>query len=286
MRDHSSSKPVFLTRDGVRLAHFEAGPGKPQDPPLVLINGWTGDHGIFTPQIDHFARRRRVVAVNLRGHGASDAPVQEYTMAGFADDIAWQCRQLGLEKPVVIGHSLGGAIALELCGRHPDLASGMMMIDSIVMPPPAVRDSAEIHRLLDGIGGPDYLAVSRASAWDIGCDFDDPLRRKVIYDRYILPPCEKTPQHVAYSTIRNAVLNHDPVPAARACRIPMAYISADVPLVNMARDLQRLQELCPQLVVAKTLLAGHFSTIEVADQINAMIDRFLAVGMRKQRQGG
>jgi pimeloyl-ACP methyl ester carboxylesterase len=281
MLDYPTLKPVFMTRDGVRLAHFEAGPSVPRKPPLVLINGWTGDHGIFTPQIAHFSRSRRVVAVDLRGHGASDTPVQEYTMAGFADDIAWQCRQLGLEKPVVIGHSLGGAIALELCGRHPDLASAMMMIDSIVMSPPAMRDSAEVRRLLDGIGGPDYLAVSRTSAWDIGCDFDDPLRRKAIFDSYILPPCESTPQHVAYSTLRNFVLNHDPVPAARNCRIPMAYISADVPLVNRARDLERLLELCPQLVVAKTLLAGHFNTIEVADQVNAMIDRFLAVGIRR-----
>jgi pimeloyl-ACP methyl ester carboxylesterase len=275
-------KPVLLARDGVRLAHFEAGPEVPNGPPLVLINGWTGDHGIFTPQIAHFARSRRVVAVNLRGHGASDAPEQDYTMAGFADDIAWQCGQLGLQKPVVIGHSLGGAIALELCGRYPDLASGMVMIDSIVMPPAIMRESPELRALLEGIGGPNYLAVSRANAWDIGCDFDDPARRKMIYETYILPPCEKTPQHVAYSAIENFALNYDATPAAEACRIPMAYISADVPLVNMARDLERLQKICPQLVIAKTMLAGHFNTIEVADQVNAMLDRFLAVGLGRR----
>jgi pimeloyl-ACP methyl ester carboxylesterase len=272
-------EPVLLTRDGVRLAHFEAGPSAPKSPPLLLINGWTGDHGIFTPQIAHFAKSRRVVAVDLRGHGASDAPVQEYTLPGFADDIAWQSRQLGLQKPVVIGHSLGGAITLELCGRHPDLASAMMMIDSVVMAPPALRDRPELHRLLEGIGGPDYLTVSRGGAWDIGCDFDDPARRKAIFDHYILPPCEKTPQHVALSTMKNFALNYDPVPAAKACKIPMAYISADVPQLNLARDLNRLQELCPQLVTAKTMLAGHFSTIEVADQVNPMIERFLAVGL-------
>jgi pimeloyl-ACP methyl ester carboxylesterase len=200
-------------------------------------------------------------------------------MAGFADDIAWQCAQLSLEKPVVIGHSLGGAIALELCGRHPNLASGVMMIDSIVMAPEALRDAPELRRLLEGIGGPNYLTVSRANAWEIGCDYDNPARRKAIYDKYILPPCENTPQHVAYSAIRNATLNYDPVPAAKACKIPMAYISADVPLVTMARDLDRLQQLCPQLVISKTLLAGHFNTLEVADQVNAMIERFLAVGL-------
>ena len=281
MISYDTLKPVLLNRDGVRLAHVGAGPKISQIPPLLLINGWTGDHGIFTPQIAHFAPSRRVAAINLRGHGASEAPEQDYTIAGYADDIAWQCDQLELRKPVVIGHSLGGAIALELCGRYPDLASGLVMIDSMIMPPPILRESPELRALLEGIGGPNYLAVSRANAWAIGCDFDDPARRKAIYETYILPLCDKTPQHVAYSTIRNFALNYDPAPAAEACRIPMAYISADVPLVNMARDLDRLQRICPQLVVAKTMLAGHFNTIEVADQVNAMLDRFLAVGLRR-----
>lgn len=125
--------------------------------------------------------------------------------------------------------------------------------------------------------------VLRANAWELGCDFEDPARRKMIYETYVLPSCERTPQHVAHSMMRNAILNHDPVPAAEACWIPMAYISADVPLVNMARDLDRLQEICPQLVIAKTMLAGHYNTIEVADQVNAMLDRFLTVGLHRCR---
>jgi pimeloyl-ACP methyl ester carboxylesterase len=281
MISYETLEPVFLKRDGVRLAHFEVGPEAPQSPPLVLVNGWTGDHGIFTPQIAHFGKTRRVVAVDLRGHGVSDAPEQEYTMAGFVDDLAWQCAQLRLQKPVVIGHSFGGAVVLELCGRYPELASGMVMIDSIVMPPSALRDSPDLQRLLDGIGGPNYRAVSRANAWDIGCDFDDPARRKMIYDTYILPPCDKIPQHAAFSAIKNFALNFDPVPAAEACKIPMAYISADVPMVNMARDLDRLKKICPQMAFGQTLLAGHFNTIEVADQVNAMLERFLAVGLRR-----
>ena len=55
------------------------------------------------------------------------------------------------------------------------------------------------------------------------------------------------------------------------------------PLVNMARDLDRLKQLSPQLVTTKALLAGHFNTIEVADQVNAMIERFLAVGLGAQQ---
>ena len=150
------------------------------------------------------------------------------------------------------------------------------------MTPPEAREDPALRRLVERIGGPDYLTASRESAWDIGCDFDEPARRKAIFDEFILPPCEATPQHVAFSTLANAVLSHDPVPAAAACKVPMAYISADVPIVNAARDLDRLQSLCPQLVTAKTLLAGHFCTIEVAEQVNAMLDRFLEVGLRRR----
>ncbi|MGI3903132.1 MAG: alpha/beta fold hydrolase [Janthinobacterium lividum] len=115
---------TFQTRDGVRLAHVDVGADVQGQPPLVLINGWTGDHGIFTPQIAHFSRTRRVVAVDLRGHGASDAPVQAYTVRGFAEDVAWQCHQLGIDRPVVIGHSFGGASASNCAAVTPNSPLG------------------------------------------------------------------------------------------------------------------------------------------------------------------
>ncbi|MBB4189057.1 pimeloyl-ACP methyl ester carboxylesterase [Sinorhizobium terangae] len=286
MSNAAGSSPILMNRAGVCLAHFEAKPASPLGPPLVLIHGWTGDHRIFTPQIGYFAHSRHVVAVNLRGHGESDAPKQEYTIEGFADDVAWQCAELKLEKPLVIGHSLGGSVALELCGRHPDRVSGLVMIDSIVTPGSTLRESADVGRLLDEISGPNYRAVLRRNALSMAVDYDDAARRESIHNIYIQPSCEKTPQHVAYSAIRNFIVNYDASLAASRCKVPMAYISADVPLVNAARDLDWLQARCSQLIVAKTLLAGHFNTIEVADQVNAMLDRFLTVGLRRLATAG
>lgn len=276
----AGSSPVLMHRAGVCLAHFETISASPLSPPLVLIHGWTGDHRIFTPQIEHFANSRHIVAVNLRGHGDSDAPKQEYTIEGFADDVAWQCGERKLEKPLIIGHSMGGSVALELCGRYPELASGLVMIDSVVMPRLALRDSHEVGRLLDEISGPNYREVLRKNAWSMALGYDDPARRESIHNTYIRPSCEKTPQHVAHSAMRNFILNYDAFSAASLCKVPMAYIAADVPLVTAACDLDWLKVRCSQLILAKTLLAGHFNTIEVADQVNAMLDRFLAVGLR------
>jgi pimeloyl-ACP methyl ester carboxylesterase len=279
---HAELKLASLDRDGVRLAYLEAGPDAPANPPLIFVHGWIGDHTAQLPQITHFAETRRVVAIHLRGHGDSDSPDQDYTMAMFADDIAWQCRQLELQKPVVVGHSLGGAIALELAGRHPDLPSGIVMIDSIVLPPPAFVEAAK--QMQETFSGPNYLAAARAQASELYLDYvdiDDPTRKErllgPVYAAHL-----KTPQHVAVSTFMNLLNGYDALPAAEACRVPVSYISAAVPMIEMGRDLERLRAACPQLIVAKTLCAGHFSPLEVPDQINAMISRFLAVGITRQ----
>ena len=122
----------WLRRDGVALFYEEAGVG---EPPMLLVHGIACDHTHLTPQLEHFSDGHRVVAVDLRGHGQSDAPHQEYTIEGFADDLAWVCARLGLENPVVVGHSLGGRICLGLAASYPDLPVAVVAMDSTIVPP-------------------------------------------------------------------------------------------------------------------------------------------------------
>jgi pimeloyl-ACP methyl ester carboxylesterase len=128
----------FMTRNGVRLAYTEAGRG---GPPIVFIHGMTCDHSDFAPQFEYFRQRHRVIALDLRGHGASDAPEGDYTMAALAEDVLWLCDELGVHKPIVVGHSMGGVIALEIGARHPEAATAIALLDSPILIPPPVAEA-------------------------------------------------------------------------------------------------------------------------------------------------
>lgn len=248
----------FLTRDGVALAYEDT---KTDLPPLLLVHGCGCDHRSLTPQLEFFCQSHRVVSVDLRGHGESDAPQQEYTMAGFADDLVWLCDQLSLEKPMVVGHSMGGNVILELAASFPEVPSSLVMIDSVMLPPQAMLDSLR-SQFAGVLQGPDYLTAYRHALSEM-CLPSDRESSQLISSLQVS-------QHVLASALPNHTTNYDAAAAAGSCRIPVAYIFSIMPLL----DLPRFQSLTPQLAIARTLGSGHFSPIEVPDQINAMIDRF------------
>jgi pimeloyl-ACP methyl ester carboxylesterase len=92
--------------EGVSLAWREDGAGEP----LLLIHGITEDHRAWDELVPELARDARVIRVDLPGHGAS-SPLAEYSAASLAAPLAGFVRALGLERPRVVGHSLGGLLA-------------------------------------------------------------------------------------------------------------------------------------------------------------------------------
>jgi pimeloyl-ACP methyl ester carboxylesterase len=257
----------LLDRNGTTLAYEATGTG---DPPFVFVHGWTCNHTHFAPQVAHFGRRHRVVAVDLRGHGASDAPEQEYTVSGFADDVAWLCEQVGVSRPILVGHSMGGTVVLDVAARYPELPRAVVMIDAapIVGTSPSADMAAEVAAALAGPEG----AATRAAIIEgatASLHLDPALHAKVKADMNAVPA------HVANSAVANGTL-WDGEAAARACRVPALHIGADDP----HNDAAALRALNPCLRTGQTVGAGHFNQLEVPDQVNAMIERFLEVAMR------
>jgi pimeloyl-ACP methyl ester carboxylesterase len=251
-----------LVREGVALGYQEAGGG---EPPLLFVHGVACHRGFWVPQLVHFAQQHRVVAVDLRGHGESDAPEQPYTMRAFADDLAWMCSQLGLDRPVVVGHSLGGLVALELAGTYPRCPGAVVLIDSVLLPsahrPDVVRD------LVCGLRGPNAAGALRSYFHTFFSPHDDPRRKTWILDAAV-----QTRPHVA-SSVWEESTGWDDAAALRSCRVPLLYLDAGTPNA----DLSRATELRPQMMIGRTVGSGHFSQLEVPDQVNAMLARFIGI---------
>ena len=110
----------------VTLYYERSGRG---DPELVFVPGWCCDHTAFQPQFDYFARAHAVTAVDLRGCGQSQVTDGGYSIPQLADDVTALCSAVGIERPVVVGHSLGGMIAVELAARRPSLPRALVLVD-------------------------------------------------------------------------------------------------------------------------------------------------------------
>ena len=112
--------------NGVSLAVEEAGHGVP----LLLVHGFPLSSQMWAPVLPALAEAVRVVAVDLRGFGDSEAPRDGYTMDSLATDVVGVADALGLTRFAVAGHSMGGYVALRVAARWPDRLVGLMLVDS------------------------------------------------------------------------------------------------------------------------------------------------------------
>ena len=254
----------FADLAAVRLYYERAGSGRPE---LLFVPGWCCDHTAFRPQFDHFAADHAVTAVDLRGVGKSDAPDEGYSIQQLADDMAAFCAAVGIERPVVVGHSLGGMIAVELGARRPSLASALVLVDPGPIDP--LPTTVEFFRgFAAELEGPNGEEARRAYVHDMGAR-DDELAGWIV--ELMCAPR----QSVAAAVIRG-VSEWNGRELLPRCEMPVLLLR---PWLGPETDVLRLLELKPDLEVGITLGAGHFHQLEAAEQANAMIERFLAISL-------
>ena len=106
-----------------------------QGPPIICVHGITANAYSFQAFADALAEDHRVFAYDLRGRGDSDKPEQGYSVPIHAADLAEIIDELGLERPVLVGQSLGALISLYFAAHYPDKLSKLVLIDAGASPP-------------------------------------------------------------------------------------------------------------------------------------------------------
>lgn len=256
----------YARRDDLGLYYERAGHG---DPPLIFVHGWCCDHTFYKPQFDHFQSSHAVTTFDLRGCGSSDRPEDGYDLPSLADDLAWLCEELGISRPVVIGHSLGGMIAIELAARHSSLPSAVIADDS-----GPINPSPETRSIYAGFAmeleGPNGEAVRRAWVEDgVGPTADTEQRRRIVETMCSVP------LSVAAAGMRGIVAWNG-VGALALCTVPLFLLSSEPDASN---DPALLRPFKPDLHAGMTVGAGHFHQLEVPEQVTPMIERFIELAI-------
>ncbi len=254
---------TYVHRDGLRLAYEMAGTG---DPAIVLVHGFACDRSYFAPQFDHFAAGRAVVAVDLRGHGDSDHPDPGpgvYDIETLADDVLAVAAAARCEAPIVVGHSLGALVALACAARE-----GAARAAILVEPAPILSERGKGYFGKKAGAVEADLDRSWRTAFVTGLFLptDTARRDEIISEMPQQPPA------IAAALFR-AIAGFDGRCALGTVAVPLLSISGAIPS-DTAADLRSSG---PTVCVGQTVGAGHFNQLEVPDQVNLMIDRFLAV---------
>src|SRR5688572_20927235 len=97
--------------------------------PVIFLHSFGGDSSHWASQLDHLRHHRRALAVDLRGHGKSAKPKErDYSMDAFVRDLEAVVKELKLQRFVLVGHSLGAAVANAYAARHPRQVAGVVLV--------------------------------------------------------------------------------------------------------------------------------------------------------------
>ncbi len=138
---HKMFNPNFLhvVVNGIKIHYYRTGGNKP---PLVLAHGITDDGMCWSPVAEVLAKDFDVIMVDARGHGKSDAPEDGYTLQNLGSELAGAMQALELDKPILLGHSMGAITTLVMAGLYPTLPRAILLED----PPPFWMNAAGASR--------------------------------------------------------------------------------------------------------------------------------------------
>lgn len=280
------SELKLLELHGDRVAFRDQGEGEV----LLLIHGMAGSSETWRSVIPPLAKKFRVIAPDLLGHGESAKPRTDYSLGAFAVWLRDFLDELGVSRATVIGHSLGGGVAMQFVYQHPDYAQRLILISSGGLGP----DVGWVLRLLSAPGAELVLPViaptpvlsvgNKLRSWLRGAGIQSP-RGAELWNAYSSLSDGETRQSFL-KTLRSVVdYRGQAVSALNRLRLreelPVMAIWGErdgiIPVdhayaAHEARTDARL-EVLPDV--------GHFAQVEAPMRVVELIEDFIATDERR-----
>jgi pimeloyl-ACP methyl ester carboxylesterase len=249
---------ITLSPDEVHIEYRLYGHG---DPAVILVHGWACDENYWHAQLDALKARYTVVTVDLAGHGASGANRTDWSIANYAQDVAAVARQLPNPQLVLVGHSMGAAVALAATPVIGERVIGVVAVEALrsVGEPPL--SAADIERRIAPFES-DFIGTTRnlvsSSLFEPGAD--PALVQKVAYNMSLRPAA------VAVPSLRS-LLAMDLAGLLPAIHVPVYAINSDL----LPTDAARIRRSLPDFHLDVLGHTGHFLMLEDPARFNVLL---------------
>ncbi|MCK9518304.1 MAG: alpha/beta hydrolase [Dehalococcoidia bacterium] len=176
--------------DDIELFYTDGGSGQN----VLLLHGWACDGTDWSYQSPVLLDQYRSINLDLRGHGRSGVPESGYRVRDFAADVAKLLRQLDAAPATIVGHSLGGAVAVALGVEYPELVRSVVSIEGAYGFPPEI--AVPVVKMVEEMQGPQGLDVARQFFLSSFYTTLSPAHLRAWHSRRLMG----TPQHVVWQT--------------------------------------------------------------------------------------
>jgi pimeloyl-ACP methyl ester carboxylesterase len=249
------------TVDGLRIHSAATGSG----PTLVFVHGWTCDSSSWTGQVPAFAKKYRVVTLDLPGHGQSGSPADgKFSIDLFARAVEAVRAETKADRIVLVGHSMGAPVIRQYARRYPQHVAGLVAVDGPL-------DMSQFGGGGDGpaapppITGPQGLAIREKMIRSMFIpQTPEPLQKQ------ILTMMLKAPEATAAGAM--AAMFDPAVRVKDVTAVPaLAVYAGTAQMPNVAET----QKALPKFEAAQIAGTGHFLMMEKPDEFNRTLQAFL-----------
>jgi pimeloyl-ACP methyl ester carboxylesterase len=251
----------FAKLDGARIHYVNYGKGREA---LVLVHGWTSNLEFWRDQVTELAKRNRVIAIDLPGHGLSDKPQIAYSMDLFARAVDAVLHDAHVERAVLVGHSMGTPVVRQFYRKYPQKTLAIVIVDGALRP---FGNRKMMEGFIAGFRGPNY----KEAGGKMLAAMSGPLLSVENQER-IKVSFLNTPQSVLVSAMEG--MADDSIWGADKINVPVLAIMAKNPFYPADIE-QGFRGIAPNLDFQMWEGVGHFLMMEKPKQFNETVIAFL-----------
>jgi len=216
--------------------------------PVVFVHSLAGNTQQWSTQLSHIRTTRRAVAIDLRGHGQSSSPeTGDYAIDSMAQDVQTVVGQLGIERIILVGHSMGGSVAGAYAGAYPERVAGLLLVDQQLL---GALESEAYSNVVEGYWSQILTGSTETTEAKVMQDLHDTSKATVV-------------------GVFKELFKYNPVPALERYDGPKLSVITSVNETPFS-----VHNLVSDLPHKKITGTGHWLQLDKPEEFNRIMDDF------------